>query len=1300
MERGKEEMTTFIIKEKENLIPWDQLNEEQRIAILTFELGDLILKKGEFRRTVDSINKMFKETQGDDIVRTDADAVNFLMKFNWLIPIVSDKLQVVLKQKPEPGEEIVPRDQFYKEIQEAGPVANLVDIVSPYIPVPIEGGILTRSKVARLGARTIDPTKYHRTIVEDETIIVAGFVIDYGQVWSNSLMLHRLANIMNLTKLFHSEYHKKHYPVRLETSNLIKLTAKIRNHEDLIDIVQNSTEFNLEVIDKFIKSRTDLGLPKASISPQRQKEINNQFPGYLLDALPIKAIFGDYPVFGKPSDLPAQRESWIRRNPYLLYYHWTDNPNQTVLLEKLQHEDFVRSLQRKHQERRLYLTIVENMYETAINEQLTPFALAKLRKKADNLGVFIQDILTTKEKTQVEDFITQTRKHRENWTQNKCAHFALRLRYDTDITLNERFKVFSDMIQTFGTRPEPETRRILCSQCGFNLGCEHEVLLLKRYQDKEKYNEITDKLENEYYAEETVDFIYCQFCGRKIADADPGAEEDIHFDEETKTRIVGTVIEDQSQKSIDLLNLIKTTLVHTGLQGRLNLKGILNFISFHIFNMYNQIEAMELKTMDTLLQKKMWALAFIYARIIQEIIFSKFRINFRRSMLPNKEPLNPKERETVSHGNISIYKLVVLRIIQQNDPKFFQEIQMRKMKLTFALTSAFNTLRRDVFRKDLSEIARLIELHGVSTIPRKLYQITKGEENRASEEDSIKKKVEKILHKPESILFTNELLLRAFKFRLQTVANMINKNITLVGWNPALNIKKLNQLYESRTFWSKELYYRYFPEIKPPFLTADNDSILNLYQAWNYCENGTKQKWNITILFREKEEIRVKSGDFKNKLKIQKKTFDLDYSPKEDYEYLSFSETVNILNVNEYSRDLENTDCKEIKSETKKVFLDKKERENLRILALDVYEDSRLKSLLLQACSGEPGHIVSAGNVHVVCGIDQIDLKLVKKFRKELEKLYEQEEKVEHKILPPKLETFSIKKVKDFDFDTKTLNQETLNELVRKLVKLSGISGIKEEQLRESIRNLGRFTESFKEVVQQLPKEDREAREKELIRDQNLVRIQELINIITQLHQYYSIIKTHPNGLFFPTSPSHEFLVKYVNEKKNKEFSKNIPRVFNFNTYDELKYDKDFTLFRKIIIFLNIFIRLADMIVETRLEARFVAEFLSIIREAEIIADATENQIEIIQENLDLLRRKRTEKFLKMTPEEKIAQGLMAVGLEEQIEILDENIKEKNKEEEQALIETYDDEEEQKIQDEDFESLDNVDYEIRAFELF
>ena len=187
--------------------------------------------------------------------------------------------------------------------------------------------------------------------------------------------------------------------------------------------------------------------------------------------------------------------------------------------------------------------------------------------------------------------------------------------------------------------------------------------------------------------------------------------------------------------------------------------------------------------------------------------------------------------------------------------------------------------------------------------------------------------------------------------------------------------------------------------------------------------------------------------------------------------------------------------------------------------------------------------------------------------------------------------------------------------------------------------------------------------------------------------------------MFFPISPSHRFLVRYVNEKKNKEFDRTIPIVFNFNTYNELQYDSDFTISRKIIIFLNILVSLTSFIVESRLEANFVVEFLAITKDAENIVDATESQIEVIQENLDLLRRKRTEKFLKMTPEEKIAQGLLAAGLEEQIEILDENIKEKNEEGEKALMETYDDEEEARVQDEDFESINDADYDTGTFHL-
>jgi len=1300
----------FIIKEKEDVIPWDILNEDQRIAILTFELGDLILKQGEFRRTVDSINKLFKETarrelQERNVLKANADTVNFLMEYNWLIPIVSDKLQVVLKQKPGPGEEIVPRDLFYKKVQEAGPVSNLVDIVSPYIPVPEEGGIMLKSKVARLATRVVNIGKYNRLIAEGETIVIIGFIVDYGRIWSNDLMIYRMNNIMNLSRLFPPEYKRQHYPIRFETTDLIKLIGNVRNRDDFIDITQNSTLFNLNIIDKYLKNRANIVSIKASVSAQLSKEINDQFPGHLLDSAPIKAVYGKYPILGKPGDLVSQRELWIKRNPYFLYYYWIFGKESESLFQKLQYEDLIKEFQRKYKEERHRLNIVESMYDSAISEQLTPFARNKLRKNADELGVFIQDVLTSKEKGLVEQFIIQTRKHRDNWIQNKCPHFVFRARYNTEIELNEKFKAFAEMIQTFGTRPEPETRRILCSNCGFNLGCEHEVLLLRRHQDRSKYNEITDQLEKEYYSEEAVDFVYCQFCGRKITDIALGGAGDIQFDEDTGSRITGTVIEDQSPKAVDLLNLIKTVLVHIGLQGKFNAKKILNFISYHVFQMYSRIEEMELKTIDTNLQKKMWALVYVYARIIQEIINSKFKINFRRNVLPNREPLNTKERETVSRGDISIYKLVVLRIIQQNDPKFFQEIQLRKMKLTFALTSAFNVLRKDVFRKDLSEIARLIELHGSNTIPRKVYNINK-DENKDRGEDSIKSRISQLLKKKENILATNELLLRAFKFRLQTVANILTTPIRSSEWKSALDIRKLNEIYESRTFWSKQLYYRYFPEIKLPWLIANEESILNLYTPTAYCENGTKQKWNLTLLSKGKETQKVASGDFKSKLKIQKKTFDLDYSPDEDYEYMSFNKDINILNMNEYSRDLENTECKELKSETKKIKMTKNDHKELRDKAINIYEDSRLKLLLLQACAGEPGHIISAGNVHIVCGIDVIDIKLVRKFRKELEKFYATEETIEHKLIIPKLDTFNIKQVKDFDFNTSTFNQEELNKLTQKLTKLSDLKDLKPEDIVNTVSSLGKFTQTFQENAKELeklkfklPKEDREAREKELRRDQNLARMQELINIITQLHQYYTIIKTHPNNLFFPVSPSHRFLVQYVNDKKNKEFTKSIPVVFNFHTYTELQYDNSFTLSRKIIIFLNILVSLANFIVETSLEAKFVIEFLAITRNAEDIVDATESQIEIIQENLDLLRRKRTEKFLKMTQEEKIAQGIIGAGLEEQIEILEENIKEKNENAEEAQIETYDDEEAQRIQDEDFESIDDVDYESGSFDL-
>ena len=129
--------------------------------------------------------------------------------------------------------------------------------------------------------------------------------------------------------------------------------------------------------------------------------------------------------------------------------------------------------------------------------------------------------------------------------------------------------------------------------------------------------------------------------------------------------------------------------------------------------------------------------------------------------------------------------------------------------------------------------------------------------------------------------------------------------------------------------------------------------------------------------------------------------------------------------------------------------------------------------------------------------------------------------------------------------------------------------------------------------------------------------------------------------------------------------------AFGAKNYYDIEHADGLSLSRRIVMFLNIFLGLLNTIVQSKLSAEFVIEFMKRVKEDNELADTTNAVVDLIRDQLDLQKRKNLEKFLKMTPEEKVAKGFFEAGLEEQIELLNEESKKVASEEDDRAIENY-----------------------------
>lgn len=912
-----------------------------------------------------------------------------------------------------------------------------------------------------------------------------------------------------------------------------------------------------------------------------------------------------------------------------------------------------------------------DIYSQAIAEQLTPAVLIKKQKEAAKLMLPLNKVLSKSENEIIKRYIENIINYRQNIVQNKCPHFKLRKEFDEAINYNDKYRIFDELINVFGTeKADPETKRILCNNCGFNLGCEHERLLLEQFNNKDRASEIEVELEKNYYSKDlsdpNVSFIYCQFCGRKIRDIP--LSQYLQFDDENRP-ILGHQIEDDSKANVDLRNFISSILIQTSLQGNIDVFKLYNRVQKHIFDEYKKIDVMNISTDEQVLYKKTQTYAYIYAAIIESIINSNFRFNFRKEF----RGVDYQKSKT----DIKPLILIALRIIRKFDILYFNQMQIKQIKLPIAISKAYRILRQDIFNKK-ENISHLYGHFIRANNLLKLYHVPNP--GNVLSLDAIDKNLMTVsLHK--IILGYNAILME----KLEDFSKLSKSGIDNLAWAMLLEDNEYADYLYDFIFSQNRLPSRYNRKIFPPSplqqLDPRNIPRSEFYTYNNYCPDGTKQSWNLTKLTNPNTNytITIPSGELKRKLSYQKDIFNNGGSLQYLDEFTRIGkegEEVNVLNIGQWNQSKENTKCKMTKDEASKKSksMSLEEKDKIHEKAIELENSSKLEVLITRACGSSFGERICFGSYCIVCGFITEPMKtIISKVKAEWIKRFDQvskPRKIPEYILPKRLIEEKYKELSKLD-------KQQINKLINKLNISVNISDI--------ILDIGLFERQFQEQLESMEvKIEGHDEEKRVMKQQKFIRAISIVQYIKNLYNDYFIVKTNNNTLLI-NEPSREYLKQFIEKKTGKDFAEKLPFI---NIYDEILYATNLSPSKKVLVLTNLFVDILDMISVSQLTNEFIVAFLTNMRSNQLLMDLTQTDIRSIDEHIDLEKRKRISRFERSTPEEKIIQGLMLADFKEQQALFEDFDAVQSAIDDEIQVEEYNEtvEAQQLADEEDFES--------------
>ena len=518
----------------------------------------------------------------------------------------------------------------------------------------------------------------YRTINSKNTnkgVIIDGETINLQALDINLNFVLKLGyNVVDYEKnLRHYNVVKREWPRYFTSKSVINSkNLKLLNnlYFNIADYYQQTAHNSIQYDERqLIKAQDKInGIIKIKeVIPNRLIEDRIEFSNTILE------VYGQYYGYNTLSDIDVGRVMFLAQNknlknalPYFLINEADDkNEVSKNYKELISLKNKLRQIYREQKVKDEVKNIDKDIFEQAISSQLGNYILEKF--KVGKLA------LTNGQLRIVERFINLQKDLRIKYKKNTCPHIQIRKEFDETLNLDEKRDIFRRLIERFGKNGfDPETRFLFCCNCGFNMGCQHEILMFLHADD----TEAVERLANDYYKMGEL-LIECRYCGRKIKDAI--IEKEIQFDENNR-KIIGTITEQETDDTVFLRNRINEILIYAVISSKINPYIILASIAGIVFEKFNDITKKQYSSDRTLTLKKIQSYAYTWAYLINH---KQLRINMFKGLTEDKE-----------------IRKVIYKRMNERDSKFIQELENFDLRANFvnAISRAKSILEKNDFK--------------------------------------------------------------------------------------------------------------------------------------------------------------------------------------------------------------------------------------------------------------------------------------------------------------------------------------------------------------------------------------------------------------------------------------------------------------------------------------------------------------------------------------------------------------------------------------------------------------------------
>lgn len=884
-------------------------------------------------------------------------------------------------------------------------------------------------------------------------------------------------------------------------------------------------------------------------------------------------------------------------------------------------------------------TLGEKVYEDA-------------HEKSDKNGKLLYENLSNSQQNTIDTYVKNVDKLRAGIAKvmnKKNPAYKLRIMYDSSSISDKKYNALELLYKNYAIHELTQKMQYpYVDFPEFDLICEHEMILLRIYKEKsqEKIKSLRDKLEHNFYGNSVEDdrmpYVVCKYCARIITNT----ELKIHttFGKEGQVNMgygktEYSALDTKMMKQIDMMlchtNLVYKDRIANNITGTSIYSSINGMIKEHITD--DDMKKLEGFSMDKSIDlgRKINRLIATYSlgKIIFEIENSNGNIYPRggRDEIENNQNDVKKMLEYLI--NWAVRRLLAISYL----PKIYTKDQIKDLGVRKILLRTYNSIRKQ---------DRMAKKYVINTA-------FIFEENSKNEE---------ILANIIKILNTHSVT------KLSSRVAKYNNKLTQSAYDGIINKYSFDDLRKISRYFCLKIFSSYNKNVQSKFLNR---------KLKENPDNLEGEKLNEVYL---KEESILTFIDFINRTQL---------TSYYDNKYIQFIDLAKISELFSFNF-------------RKYVVVKKKYYNYTKIRALTDRLDEKYKSryhsiakhidintLAMQEyhminyfqlhCIDNTSHMFN-DNVCVNCGqtlkeLEKPKQEYVEIMRKIFGKIKKEEIEKSINLIPiphVKLITADKNKLKfyeEFDINNKIQDITSFiiknNNVDNSTLKSEEIRKIRSENdkaaLADILINIGKYSKKYHEE-----KENKTIGVKKIDDIFLMMRVNELIDNINSMIQYYSILKYNKLSDSVKMYSNAYMLVDYIDNgiildvdlrfynAKNDNYTVNdlIKNIYGMkNVESKVKMNIILALFIELlhaILYKNPSKKTAKGRNNSTLLANFGLQLIDLFVNAQNINDITKRDLINLELEEDLLSHRKKTKFMNMTMEEKIEKGILTQSFEEQ----------------------------------------------------